>query len=200
MTRADIRTSPGSTPPGLEPPADLEARVVHRLEREGLLTSDSTQEPSMKKIHLAWGIAATVLLVAGLAVGRSWPEKSAPAEQESTASPASSDQRPLFALMLYEDASYVAAGSHEDRVAEYTAWARSLAERGYLVDGAELASTGVLLAQTQPRVDAVPTSSQGVLAGYFIIRAADRDEAERIARECPHLKYQGTISLRPIAT
>jgi hypothetical protein len=198
MTRADIRTSPGSAPPGLEPPTDLEARVVHRLEREGLLTSDIAPEQSMKKIHLAWGIAATVLLVAGLAVGRSWPEKSAPAVQESTSSPAG-DKRPLFALMLYEDASYVAAGSHEDRVAEYTAWARSLAERGYLVDGAELASNGVLLAQTPPRVDAVPTSSQGVLAGYFIIRAADGDEAERIARECPHLKYQGTISLRPIA-
>ena len=198
MTRADIRTSPGSAPPGLEPPADLEARVVRRLEREGLLTSDIAQELSMKKIHLAWGIAATVLLVAGLAVGRSWPEM-APAEPQSSAAPAASDQRPLFALMLYEDASYVAAGSHEDRVAEYTAWARSLAERGHLVDGAELASNGVLLAQTGPRADVVPTSSQGVLAGYFIIRAADRDEAERIARECPHLKYQGTISLRPIA-
>ena len=116
----------------------------------------------MKKIHLAWGIAATVLLVAGLAVGRSWPEKPAPAEQESSSGPAASDRRPLFALMLYEDASYMAAGSHEDRVAEYTAWARSLGERGYLVDGAELASNGVLLAPTQPRVDAVPTSSQGV--------------------------------------
>jgi hypothetical protein len=153
----------------------------------------------MKKIHLAWGIAATVLLVAGLAMGRSWPEKSAPPEQDSTSNPAAGDKRPLFALMLYEDEGYVTADSHEDRVAEYTAWARSLAERGLLVDGAELASNGILLAQTQARVDAVPTSSQGVLAGYFIIRAADRDEAERIARECPHLKYQGTISLRPIA-
>lgn len=199
MTRADIRTSPGSPPPALEPPADLEARVVRQLEHEGLITSDDTQELSMKKIHLAWGIAATVLLVAGLALGRSWPEKSIPAETESSPGLAASDKRPLFALMLYEDASYVSAGSHEDRVAEYTAWARSLGERGYLVDGAELASNGVLLAPTQPRIDAVPTSSQGVLAGYFIIRAADRDEAERIARECPHLKYQGTISLRPIA-
>jgi hypothetical protein len=88
---------------------------------------------------------------------------------------------------------------HGERVAEYTAWAGSLAQRGYLVDGAELSSSGVLLASSQSRTDAVPTSSQGVLAGYFIIRAADRDEAERIARECPHLKYRGTVSLRPIA-
>ena len=199
MTRDEIRSSPDAARPALGPPADLEARIVRQLKHEGLLVSDSTEELSMKKIHLAWGIAATVLLVTGLALGRSWPERATPAAQESSSSPTASDQRPLFALMLYEDANYIAATVHEERVAEYTAWAQSLAQRGYLVDGAELSGSGVLLTQAPARVDAVPTSNQGVLAGYFIIRAANADEAERIARECPHLKYQGTISLRPIA-
>lgn len=83
-------------------------------------------------------------------------------------------------------------------MAEYTGWATSLAQRGHLVDGAKLSDSGWVLVQAQPRAEAVPTSNEGVLAGYFVIRAADRDEAERIARECPHLKYRGTISLRAI--
>ena len=141
----------------------------------------------MKKIHVAWATAAAILLVAGLALGRSWPERAAP-----------EDRRPQFALMLYEDANYQIAAPGEDRVGEYTAWARSLAQRGYLVDGAELSMGGVLLARADARMEAVPTSDQGLLAGYFIIRAADADEAERIARECPHLKYRGSISLRAL--
>ena len=199
MTPSEIRNSPGAAPESFEPPAALETRVVDALKREGLLIPDSTQEPSMKKIHLTWAVAATVLLVAGLALGRNWPEGATPAESDSSSSAAPTDPRPLFALMLYENSSYVAAQAGEDRVAEYSAWARSLAQRGFLVDGAELSSSGVLLAQTGPRLDVVPRSDQGVLAGYFIIRAADGEEAERVARECPHLKYQGTISLRPIA-
>jgi len=141
----------------------------------------------MKRIHIAWATAAAILLVAGLALGRSWPGDAVP-----------EDPRPRFALMLYEDANYQAATAGEDRVAEYSAWARSLAQRGLLVDGAELSGDGVLLGQAEASTDSVPTSSQGVLAGYFVIRAADRNEAERIARECPHLKYQGSISLRAL--
>jgi hypothetical protein len=171
----------------LEPPRGLEDRVVHALHSEGLLTAETTKELSMKKIHVAWATAATILLAAGLALGRSWPESAAP-----------EDPRPRFALMLYEDASYQVAAPGEDRVGEYVAWARSLARRGYLVDGAELASGGVLLAAATARSEAVPASERGVLAGYFIIRAVDLEEAERIARECPHLKYQGSISLRPL--
>ena len=90
--------------------------------------------------------------------------------------------------------------SLEDRVGEYVEWARSLAQRGYLVDGAELAAGGVLLATVDARSEEVPATDRGVLAGYFIIRAADLEEAERVARECPHLKYQGSISLRPLTT
>ena len=37
----------------------------------------------------------------------------------------------------------------------------------------------------------------GILAGYFVIRAASLEEAERIAAECPHLTYGGAVSVRP---
>ena len=152
----------------------------------------------MRRIHVVWAVAATVLLVAGLALGRTWSESAAPEARNSPETAAIEDKRPLFALMLYEDSNYQVAPAGEDRAAEYSAWAKSLAQRGHLVDGAELSVSGLMLAPAQAPAEAVPTSKEGVLAGYFVIRAADRDEAERIARECPHLKYQGTISLRAI--
>jgi hypothetical protein len=36
------------------------------------------------------------------------------------------------------------------------------------------------------------------LAGYFLIRAADRRTALEIARSCPHVRYGGRIVVREI--
>jgi hypothetical protein len=41
-------------------------------------------------------------------------------------------------------------------------------------------------------------SARGVLAGYFIIGAASLEEARSIARDCPHLKYGGSVEIRRI--
>ncbi len=190
-------TSP--EPRSLQPPADLEARVVARLRDAGLFAPATTQETSMKMIHLRWGLAATVLLGVGVASGLQMskpPAEATPAAMEATIP----DTRPAFALMLYEDAGYqtpAAGAEHEARVAEYSAWARELAGAGRLVDGAELLDQGVLLHRDRARADGVPASDEGRLAGYFVIRAASLEEAETIAADCPHLAYGGTVSLRP---
>jgi hypothetical protein len=36
------------------------------------------------------------------------------------------------------------------------------------------------------------------MLGFFLVRAATAEEAEAIARGCPHLRHGGTISLREI--
>jgi len=36
------------------------------------------------------------------------------------------------------------------------------------------------------------------LGGYFLIKAQDMNAALAIARTCPHLKYGGSIEIRPI--
>lgn len=180
----------------LQPPADLEERVVARLREAGLFNRQIvTTEVSMKSIHLRWALAATVLVAAGVWAGTRVPQD----EVQSTAVAVAADTRPAFALMLYEDAGYQAPaeGEHDARVAEYSAWARDLAARGNLVDGAELIDRGVLLHRDRPRAEAVPTGTEGILAGYFVIRAASLEEAERIAAECPHLAYGGAVSVRP---
>jgi hypothetical protein len=180
-------------PIDLSPPGDLEDRVVARLHQARLLERPA-KEKDMTSIHLRWGLAATVLLAAGVWAGTLVPGAAAP-----EAAPAVADARPAFALMLYEDANYQAPApgeEHAARVAEYSAWARQLAAAGNLVDGAELLEGGVLLRHGAPRAEGTPMAAEGVLAGYFVIRAASLEEAEKIAADCPHLGYGGTVSLR----
>ena len=83
-------------------------------------------------------------------------------------------------------------------VAEYTAWARELAAAGHFVGGDELAEEGYLLEGTEhPAVQPISDSS-GMIGGYFIIAAADYDEALSIAKACPQLRHGGTVEVRPI--
>jgi hypothetical protein len=183
----------------LQPPDDLEARVIARLRDAGLLAPAITQEVSMKTIHLYWSLAAAVLLAVGVAFGMQLSQQTGD-EGPTVAATPPTDTRTAFALMLYEDAGYqapVGEDDHAARVAEYGGWARKLAGEGRLVDGAELLNQGVLLHRERPRADGVPGSDEGLLAGYFVIRAASLEEAERVAAECPHLKYGGTVSVRP---
>ena len=180
----------------MQPSDDLEDRVVAQLYEAGLLRRDfSARESSMKAIHLRWALAATVLVAMGVWAGTMVPQT----RENAATDTAATDTRPHFALMLYEDREYQAPaeGQHDKRVAEYNAWARELAGQGYLVGGAELStSNGVLLHRDRPRIESVPSSSIGVLDGYFMIRASSLAEAERIAADCPHLAYGGTVSVR----
>jgi hypothetical protein len=175
----------------LQPPADLEERVVARLREAGLLNSTITiKGNAMKKIHLRWGLAAAALLAAGVWAGTLVPSKGEPAAR---------DTRPQFALMLYEGPGYDAptAEEHPARVKEYVAWASELSADGRFVHGNELMNRGVLLHRERPRTELVPAGPEGILDGYFVIRAESLEEAERIAGDCPHLAYGGTVSVRP---
>jgi hypothetical protein len=183
MTRSDL------------PPAGgwlaLEERVVSALRAEGLVRTSQKKGVNVRTLHARWAAAAGILLALGIFAG---------SYGARTDSGATQDSRPQFALLLYEDASYQTAppDGQQARVAEYAGWARRLAGEGKLVDAGKLSDAGHLLAGTDGSTAVVPRAPEGVLAGYFVIRARDRDEAERIARECPHLKYGGTISLREI--
>lgn len=184
-----------ASPPDLVPPPDLEQRVLARLKNAGLIHSEPTKEIDMKRIHLTWAVAATVLLVVGVFIGRM------PAAGVSESAQAA-DSRQQYALLLYEDATYQTPPdvAMSDLVAEYGNWARQLAADGTVVGGEKLADSGVLLAASEPSASRLPSSDIGALAGYFVIRAKDETDAARIAATCPHLKYGGRISLRRIET
>ena len=110
--------------------------------------------------------------------------------------PASADASPQFLLLLYDASNPAPPPTAERRariVAEYSAWARSLAAEGRLVTAEELSD-----ASPEWLGGSVQTVDGARIGGFFLIRARDLSEARQIAGRCPHLKYGGRIELRPI--
>jgi hypothetical protein len=160
---------------------ELEDRVVAALRAEGVLRA-----PRRTSRNRAVA-ASLILFIAGAATGRFAPRP-----------PAAEDPRPQFVLLLQEGKEFDAG---EDHVAEYAAWARSLGAGGRIVAGEKLKDDAVVLSSRDAGV-AIETetvaSDEVAPRGYFVIRARDLDEAIAIAKDCPHLKHGGRISLRPI--
>jgi hypothetical protein len=165
-----------------EPPAALENRVLHAMRTRGMIRKASY-------LRTAAAIAAAAaMFVAGVIADRYWPAPAAPR-----------DPRPQFVLMLYEDASYETAAPAElpGRITEYSNWARALGSQNY-VSGQKLVESESTISRTGIVGPTAPTPKDGSVAGYFIIRAADAQEAARVAATCPHVRYGGQISVREV--
>lgn len=87
-----------------------------------------------------------------------------------------------FMLLLHETPASAGRGTVE----EYSTWARNTSA---MRDGEKLTDQVSVLG---------PGRSDGSLAGFFRITARSREEAEAIARTCPHLRYGGWIEIREI--
>ena len=87
-------------------------------------------------------------------------------------------------------------------IAEYSAWRAKLAREGRLIDGKKLADEGgrnLKLANGKVSVvDGPYSEAKEILGGFFMIEAADYDEAVAISSDCPHLKYGERIELRAV--
>jgi hypothetical protein len=166
------------------PPPHLKARVTATLGARGLLRRGAST-----RRWVAAAAAAVVLFAAGLALGRRMPA----AAQDRAG--------PRFALLLYEDSTFDRGVSEHTYVAEYSAWAKGLRASGNLEGGTALASLSQVLHAASGSVQVYRgdvASSAGVMAGFFVIRAASEAEALTIARTCPHLRHGGRIALRPV--
>jgi hypothetical protein len=164
------------------PPPLLKQRVLRTLHERGLLRHG----------RRPWGmigaVAASLALFAlGLAIGRRTPPAGAP------------DVRPQFLLLLYQQGRGPATDTIA-QVQEYVAWAQALRRQGGLGLGEELAESAQLVTAERSQAMRVPVPAEGpgALVGFFIVRAADAEEAGRIARTNPHLRYGGSIVIRPI--
>lgn len=80
-----------------------------------------------------------------------------------------------YVLFLYGSGS-------PDSVAEHRRWAGGLRSQGLLLSGVKL--------KAGPDPEAV--------SGYFVIRARSREQADEIARSCPHARQGGTVDLRMV--
>ena len=110
-----------------------------------------------------------------------------------------------FMLLLHESPTDFSNFSPEEIqrvIGEYTAWRLKLQEEGKLAGGLKLKDEGgraLSLRNGQVRlVDGPYAEAKEVVGGYFLIEAADYDDAVEISKGCPHLKYGSRIELREV--
>lgn len=109
-----------------------------------------------------------------------------------------------YMLLLHDDLSALGNPSPEEIqaiIGRYRAWSQKMAEAGKLAGGEKLTDEGgrhlrmdggKLSVQDGPYAEA-----HEVLGGYFLLEAADYDEAVGLAGSCPHLDF-GWIELRQV--
>ena len=108
---------------------------------------------------------------------------------------------PQYMLLLYDDRSKWAQLSPEEMqkaIERYMAWAK----KPFHVRGVRLAEDNGRVMQGNGGKTRVTDGPYGetkeVLGGYYLIEAADYDEAVARAKEHPHAEYGGTIEIRKL--
>lgn len=170
-------------PPAINPPPELEDRVVGALRREGLVGDRRPRRGNR------WLVAAACLLAA---VG-GWMARGMVTQPEAGSEVAALAEGRDYLLLLTEPTPLATDQPEEELVAEYRDWALGLAEQGRLVAAAKLddESGGRYLGETP----AVPV---GTVSGYFVIRGTSLEEVTALAAGSPHRRYGGEIAVREI--
>jgi hypothetical protein len=174
------------------PPPAVETRLLRDLRGAGLLAA---RPPfSLSRLWLASRLPAAAALAAFLLGAWLGPRLDSAG--------ATGASLPRYVLFLYQTpALEPTPEARAARVAEYGAWAREIRSAGHLVAGEKLADQGVVLEGPGGTSRAVPAHvgpDNVSLSGYFVIQAADWEEALSVARACPHLRHGGSIAVRPI--
>lgn len=111
---------------------------------------------------------------------------------------------PQYMLLLHEPAGafeHISADEAQAIILRYTNWAESLAAKGHLRGGNKLQDgTGRTLRQNSGKLnitDGPYSETKEVVGGYFLIEAANYDEAVTLASDCPHLAF-GAVELREV--
>ena len=110
-----------------------------------------------------------------------------------------------FMLLLHEAPDDFEGLSPEEIqrvIGEYTAWRLKLQEEGKLAGGLKLKDEGGRhLSRHNGEVRVVDgpfAEAKEVVGGYFLIEAADYDEAVEITKGCPHLIHSQRVELREV--
>jgi len=184
LTEAE-RHAIGALPAESRMPPGFEDRVVASLRAQGLIEATRPAGLAYRRSVLRLGLAAGVF-GSGLGTGLLAARYAGSVPQPGAG--------PLYLLLLYPGPRF-AEGSAADeaaRVAEYGAWAGRLQRAGQLV-GAEKLKDGARLLEGDATVASEPGPQ-----GFFLIRARNAEEAETIARDCPHLRHGGRIGVQAV--
>ena len=111
---------------------------------------------------------------------------------------------PKYMLLLHDDQDGFSSLSPEEMqraIEKYIAWGDRLRAEGVILDGNKLSDEpGKVVRRAEGRVrttDGPHSASKEVLGGYYVIEAADYDEAVGRVSDCPHLEF-GSIEVRAI--
>ncbi|UII32035.1 hypothetical protein LVD17_27505 [Fulvivirga ulvae] len=159
----------------VQPDIQLEDRVVNALKKEKLISTNSVWKGWTLKIA-----ASITLLAAGIIIGK------------IIYSPMETQSQFNYMLVLYEDNRFTPSDP-EEMFMEYSKWMTGIQEQGVTIDGQEMKPSSLFL---EPDGSQVTTDSKRRVGGYFVINAGSLDQAMKIARDSPHLKYGGSIEVK----
>ncbi len=190
-----------SLPREMQPPPELERKVMEELRRRGLIGTASqprsrSGQPFAALARTGLAAAASLVLVAvGFLLGRATaPELPAPGAAQT--------QRPtLYALSLFETDGFQraeGAGALE-RYQEYSRWVAEARSREQFVTGEDLTvDRGWLLAPMADAEPGVSPPASASLSGIFFITADDEQQALELARQLPHLQHGGYVVMQEV--
>ena len=186
--RAEEQAEFAALPRAQSPPPALQEKIIHALKAKGLMHMTTPSQIWTLPRAAAAAAVAALFLILGFGLAK-W---------QSRTPEAASDQA-LFVLFLYDGEASPAHAAAQ--VEEYRQWAMQLHKAGKMITGEKLKFHGRVLRLAGDRLEEsaleVEPRNAG-LGGYFLIAAANMDEAARLAATCPHLKFGGTNALREI--
>jgi hypothetical protein len=86
-------------------------------------------------------------------------------------------------------------------MSQWSSWYNRLTEQGKIRSAHPLLDEGKIVTwkKGQTVADGPFAESKEAIGGYFLLQRSDLDDALKIAKECPALKYGMTIEVRPVA-
>ena len=110
-----------------------------------------------------------------------------------------------FILLLHEgpnDNDGMSPDEIQRMIQDYRSWMESLGTTGHAVGGQKLTDEGGRHLRGWGSefsvTDGPWAEAKEVIGGFFHIKAADYDEAVKLSKSCPHLRYRGRIELRRV--
>ena len=107
---------------------------------------------------------------------------------------------PQYLLLLHEDPASFQHMSPEEMqqvLAKYVAWSQELRAAGRLKGGQKLHDEGGRHVRAGRVTDGPYVEGKEVLGGFFVVEAADYDDAVAVTQACPHLAH-GWVEVREI--
>ena len=87
----------------------------------------------------------------------------------------------------------------QQRIEKYRVWAGELAQQGKLVDANKITDEPHMLVRDNGIFTVQkPVVSEATVGGYFVIEAANTDEAVELSKACPIFEHGGSLEIRQI--